>query len=252
MLGGHKLVHVFIMERDFYARQAIVSYLSWDRRTRVLGHSSSFQGFFKALEEDNEMNALNSLLVDESIFTSTAEIVDKIAYLKGMMPSLKILILAQEGHPDLAWALKEAGANGYLLRDEVNICIASALVHAMEHDFIVTNDVNDMLGSEKTRESTFFELPERRHYPMLTNRIEQALWLCVIEGLPAEVAALEMGISTSTIRSYVKEGYRILEANDLTRYPLNLSPVELAFLRMTAVNSPDDEPPKNPPWQNAA
>jgi hypothetical protein len=53
--------------------------------------------------------------------------------------------------------------------------------------------------------------------------------------MSAELAADEMGISPHTVRSYVKEGYRILEAYDDTVYPPDMSPQERAFMRFTAL-----------------
>ena len=47
-----------------------------------------------------------------------------------------------------------------------------------------------------------------------------------------------MGVSTSTVRSYIKEGYRIMEAHDDTKYPDTMSPAERAFLRYTALENP--------------
>ena len=55
----------------------------------------------------------------------------------------------------------------------------------------------------------------------------------------AHVAADEMGISLHTIRSYIKEGYRILEAYDETEYPVDMSPQERAFLESRARVSAD-------------
>jgi hypothetical protein len=43
-----------------------------------------------------------------------------------------------------------------------------------------------------------------------------------------------MGISLHTIRGYIKEGYRILEAHDDLEYATDMTPQERAFMRMTA------------------
>jgi hypothetical protein len=82
-------------------------------------------------------------------------------------------------------------------------------------------------------------LPPQRHYPEMTDRIRQAIQLCVIEGMPAHLAADEMGISLHTIRGYIKEGYRILESYDQADYPVDMTPQERAFMRFTALE--DDE-----------
>jgi hypothetical protein len=55
--------------------------------------------------------------------------------------------------------------------------------------------------------------------------------------MSAELAADEMGISAHTVRSYVKEGYRILETYDETAYAPDLSPQEKAFMRITALEN---------------
>lgn len=78
-------------------------------------------------------------------------------------------------------------------------------------------------------------LPQRREYRELTERIRQAIELCVVKGMPAQLAADEMGISLHTIRSYIKEGYRILEFAYETIYPVEMSPQEKAFMRITRI-----------------
>jgi hypothetical protein len=50
-----------------------------------------------------------------------------------------------------------------------------------------------------------------------------------------------MGISLHTIRSYIKEGYRILEAYDDMEYPVDMSPQERAFMRLTKFGEKDEE-----------
>jgi DNA-directed RNA polymerase specialized sigma24 family protein len=83
-------------------------------------------------------------------------------------------------------------------------------------------------------------LPRQREYPELTDRIRQAIELCVVKGMPAHLAADEMGISLHTIRSYIKEGYRILEAYDETEYPHDMSPQERAFMRITSFSDKEE------------
>jgi len=56
----------------------------------------------------------------------------------------------------------------------------------------------------------------------------------VVDGMPAHLAADAMGISLHTIRGYIKEGYRIMEAYDETEYPIDMTPQERAFMRFTA------------------
>ena len=119
--------------------------------------------------------------------------------------------------------------------------IAWAIVYTLERDFVITQTVakecSHIFHSRIFKASI---LPDRRNYPELTDRIRQAIKLCVVEGMPAHLAADEMGISLNTIRSYIKEGYRILESYDETEYPVEMTPQERAFMRFTALADEDD------------
>jgi len=114
--------------------------------------------------------------------------------------------------------------------------IAWAVVFALEHDFLITPGVARSakhIPSNRVYDAAV--LPEQREYPEMTDRIRQAIRLCVIEGMPAHLAADEMGISLHTIRGYIKEGYRILESYDQQEYPTDMTPQERAFMRFTAL-----------------
>ena len=114
-------------------------------------------------------------------------------------------------------------------------------------DFVVTASVK---RRGRTSSSRLFRWRRccRRQHPELTQRIRRALQLCVVEGMSAELAADEMGLSPHTVRSYIKEGYRILETYDDTVYPPDMSPQERAFMRFTALedrepSTPDEDAP---------
>ncbi|MEO1646007.1 MAG: hypothetical protein AAFR67_12535, partial [Chloroflexota bacterium] len=107
-----------------------------------------------------------------------------------------------------------------------------------ERDFVITQDVGRLITETRNRRVYAADiLPEQRDYPEMTDRIRQAIRLCVIEGMPAHLAADEMGISLHTIRGYIKEGYRILESYDQHEYPTDMTPQERAFMRFTALST---------------
>ena len=133
-------------------------------------------------------------------------------------------------------AAADAGAAAYLSKQETRLHISWAVVYTLNHDFVITRGL--ARASARTYNTRVFNaavLPEHRAYPELTDRIRQAIKLCVVEGMPAHLAADEMGISLHTIRGYIKEGYRILESYDETEYPTDMTPQERAFMRFTAL-----------------
>jgi DNA-binding NarL/FixJ family response regulator len=247
----HYGIRVFVIERDIYARQSITSYLSWDRRTRVIGTSATPHEMFVALADHPEGVRLDAITLDTSLAADPLAVAGLIGLIRHAVPQVAIICLATGIDVCWAQAAYKAGAAAYLTRESVGPGIAGAVHFALQQQFVVTRDVAAALGpgmGTSCRGASV--LPPRRCYDRLTPRIEQALWLCVVEGLPAELAAEEMGVSTSTVRSYIKEGYRILESQDDTPYPPTMSPAERAFMRITALDT--ERPSPSAPRQYAA
>jgi DNA-binding NarL/FixJ family response regulator len=248
----HRDIYVFVVERDIYARQAIVSYLSWDRRTRVAGSAGTIHEMLAELSENPVR--LDAVVLDIGLATDATGLVALIEMIHRHLMDTGVICMAHYADCKMALAAGQTGAQAFLVRDRVGIGIASAVRFSLQRRFVTTCDVLSLLAEDMPR-SGFFHvdvLPERRRYSRLTQRIEQALWLCVVEGLPAELAAEEMGVSTNTVRSYIKEGYRILESEDDTLYPTDMSPVERAFLRYSALKRPEAQSDMQTSWEPAA
>lgn len=230
-------IRVFVSDYDFYARQSMVSYLSWERRTRVVGSVSTPFELLCALREGE--SAPHVILFGTSFAGREPKLL--IGWLEAVYsfaPNVQVICMARQPSREMALAASEAGAIGFLTHDSVGFSLARAVLHALESGFLITQDVAERL--EGVFDGNIFRaqvLPRQRTYPALTNRIRQAIHLCVLEGLPAELAAIEMGLSTNTVRSYIKEGYRILELHNDTFYPNQFSAQERAFLRYTALES---------------
>ncbi len=233
MVGVHN-IKVALMDSDFYALQAIYSYLAWDRRTRVVGMADNPQGLDTWLRE-----AAPAEHPDVTLFE-----VDWAPNRSALYAALENLtetagtVLCLSSHVDMEQlqAAHQAGTGGYLVKGDVRLGIAGAVVYSIYQDFVVSPSVIQQMSHQAQNILMHAAaLPDRRRYPELTDRVEQALRLCVIEGMSADLAADEMGVSPHTIRSYVKEGYRILESHDDTDYPIDMSPQEKAFVRYTAL-----------------
>lgn len=235
-VAGKNNLKVLVLETDFYARQAINSYLAWDRRTRVVHLADTLESVRDYVRAVDRSEWPDVVLLDAQAASTPDELARLVREIEETIPNVMTLVLDRKLNLETLRACAQANVNGYLLRNELRIRVASAIVWAWEHDFVVTQSVKDALKDEF--EGRLFRaevIPERREYPDLTPRVRQALQLCVVEGMSAELAADEMGISPHTVRSYVKEGYRILETYDDTVYPPDLSPQEKAFMRITAL-----------------
>lgn len=246
MIGKTNL-KVLILDTDFYSRQAINSYLAWDRRTRVVHKTDTIESVIEYVNKVDETEWPDVVLLDTMAADSVGDLAKLVRMIEDTIPNVMTLVLDRAVNLATIRAVEQAHVDGYLVRNEVRIRIASAICWAQEHDFVVTQSVKDALKDEfEGRLFRAVVVPEVREYPELTTRVREALNLCVVEGMSAELAADEMGISAHTVRSYVKEGYRILETYDDVVYPPDLSPQERAFMRITALQqdrgTPDAEP----------
>jgi DNA-binding NarL/FixJ family response regulator len=232
---------VLLQDSDFYALQAINSYLAWDRRTRVTFLADTLDQMWDYMARQPVAELPDVVVIDADHAGGPAELAAVITRLREMIRRGRVICLAQFANPELVESAADNHASAYLLKQDVRLQIAWAIVYAQTHDFVVTQGIHRACAHVfNTRVFHAAVLPDRREYPELTERIRQAIKLCVVEGMPAHLAADEMGISLHTIRGYIKEGYRILEAYDETEYPVDMTPQERAFMRFTALANDED------------
>ncbi|GAB4571519.1 MAG: hypothetical protein Kow0077_08380 [Anaerolineae bacterium] len=221
---------VAVLDTDFYALQAITSYLALDRRTRVVLTAETRANFLKMLQDSADAALPDVILLDADHAGDASGLAALIRELQAVAPRAMIICLAQRADTGLLETAYQTGARGYFLKGDVRHQISWAIIFALEHRFVVSRSVRQLAAWLQDRVTV---LPAPRNYPELTERIRQAIRLCVLEGMPAQLAADEMGISPHTVRSYIKEGYRILESYNDLEFPMDMTPQERAFYRFT-------------------
>jgi DNA-binding NarL/FixJ family response regulator len=242
-MAGRLNLKVLVLDTDFYALQCLNSYLAWDRRTRVVFLAHTPAEAFEYVGGVSLVEQPDIVLLESEAFADAESLHTAILRFRQTVNNVVVICLAHQPDIERASAAVNAGARAYLLRNEVRLQLVGAICYALDHPFVVTQSVQH--AAESTFDTKVFRadvLPSEREYPEMSERIRQALWLCVVEGMPAQLAADEMGISPHTIRSYIKEGYRILEAHDDKNYPEEMGPLEKAWMRFTAL---DDDDPRN-------
>ncbi len=230
-------IKVLLQDSDFYALQAINSYLAWDRRTRVTFLAETIDAMWAHLDAVPVAEQPDVIVLDADHMGGAEALRVCIKRLQNRVERVRIICMAQFVDKALVDAAVVAGASAYFLKRDVRYQIAWAIIYALERRFVASQAIyhqcQQIFHNHNVRVRP---LPESRHYPELTERIRQAIQLCVIEGMPAHLAADEMGISLHTVRGYIKEGYRILESYDETEYPVDMTPQERAFMRFTALD----------------
>jgi DNA-binding NarL/FixJ family response regulator len=230
-----------VIESDFYALQTVNSYLAWDRRTRVVALAYHPAQAFDRLRRLAEAEWPDVILLEAEMLPDAEALRAMIAQFRETIKDVIVVCLAHQVDAQRISAAADAGARAYLLRNEVRLQLVEAICYTLDRKFVVTPSIREAAATPfDARVYHADVLPPERDYPEMTDRIRQAIWLCVVEGMPAQLAADEMGISPHTIRSYIKEGYRILEAHDDSDYPAEMGPLERAFMRFTALDKDED------------
>lgn len=240
-------IKVLIYDADFYALQAMNSFLAWDRRTRVIHLAEALTGMWRFLETAHETDLPDAVIFDIDHHSEASALSTHLRQLSHTLhnrlvshrhPRPQILCTLsnlERLHPSLIEAILNSEATGLVLKGDIRLQIAWGLVFALEHDFVLTRSIVPFCQTlDHPRLKQASVLPRQRHYPDMTERVREAIKHTVIEGMPAHLAAHEMRLSQHTIRSYVREGYRIMETYDTTRYPKDMTPQEKAFMRFTA------------------
>ncbi|MFZ4828023.1 MAG: hypothetical protein ACOYLB_11770 [Phototrophicaceae bacterium] len=243
---------VLIFDTDFYALQAMNSFLAWDRRTRVIHLAETLADMWRFLETAHETELPDAVIFDIDQHTQAETLTAPLHHLAHLLhskslyrhPRRQILCtLSDLGRLQVpvVEAILNSQATGLVLKGDIRLQIAWGLVFALHHDFVLTRSLVPFCRELKhPRLAQASVLPRQRDYPDMTERVREAIKHTVIEGMPAHLAAHEMRLSQHTIRSYVREGYRIMENHDTTRYPQDMTPQEKAFMRFTAFD--EDEP----------
>lgn len=230
-------LRVVVYDPDYYAMNMIARSLAWDRRTHVRQACETLAELRAYLEDLPELEHPEALILtgdahDEAITITT------IGWLRRIIPAARIICLVRTATYLFIQQMVNAGASAVLLKHEVGLSLSWAIVLAQAYPLVTMPGILHICGSRlinhhSTRRACIIE---RRVYPELTGRLYQAMLMTVIYGLPVPVVAREMFVSPHTVRSYIKEGYRILEAaNDASLFPY-LHPQERALMLLTALD----------------
>ena len=247
MAGIGKInLKVVVVDSDRYAQSAINAYFAWDRRTSVVLKTDRPENFWTAYEK-NALRELPDVLILDANHQGGADQLDHaISRLRQTFRGITVICLAQFADLDLIHAAAVAGAKAYWLKDNVRLHIGWAVCACLclaKDDFTVSSGVDKAarkLSHPRLRAAD--RLPGPRKYPGFTPRVRQAIELYVVEGMPVRLIADEMGIGEHAIRGYIKKAYSILESyyDDEGDYPSDMSPQEIGFMRITALELSDN------------
>lgn len=204
-------IKVFIIDDDFFVRQATTSLLTKDERTEVVGLAASLSEAMPAIKKTKP----DIILLDMDL-KHTHEIgIQAIAPLKEAFPQINILIFSMSRDENLILEAMQTGADGYIWKNDAAEGLGSAIERVQQGNFVVTQTIarlifgkiSNLLGNRHAE-----ILPEGKRHADLTRRVEQVMRLFCIDGMSAAEIAEALHISENTVRGHIKTGYEVVGA----------------------------------------
>lgn len=149
------------------------------------------------------------LLIDAEYFPEEPPLETLINMLRHDCPDAAIICLSQYGEIDRIRAAIRGGAKGFLLKNEVRMGIASAVVQALCVDFVTTPGVHMVLNSDfRTSKMMIKTIPLWQPTPYLTPQISQVFTLRVLYGMSASGTAQKLSLACGTVEKYIQYAYQ--------------------------------------------
>jgi DNA-binding NarL/FixJ family response regulator len=122
--------------------------------------------------------------------------------------------LSQYGEPETVREAVLNGVRGFFMKEEVMMELASALILALHCDFVITRGMETRLqGKALPIPHNLRSLPSWKPDPLLDPRHLVSLWLHIVYGMSASLAAQEIGLKESTVNKYISEARSILKSD---------------------------------------
>lgn len=203
-------IKVYIIDDDYFVRQATTTLLTKDERTEVIGSAARPAEALNSIKEPPDI-----ILLDMDFKHTQEGGLEAIPGLKMAFPDADILIFSMSRDETMILAAMQAGAAGYVWKNDAAEGLGSAIERVKQGNFVVTESiarlifgkVSGLLGDRPAE-----ILPKGKKYVDLTRRVEQVMRLFCIDGMSASEIADALHISENTVRGHIKTGYEIVGA----------------------------------------
>ncbi|MBO9561649.1 MAG: response regulator transcription factor [Niastella sp.] len=208
------MTRIGIVDDKMINRKTVQRNLQGAADIRIVLEASSGQDFIEKMEHLTEAERPQIVLMDIDMPQMSG--IEAIAIGTIRFPGTRFLVLTIFDDDEKIFEAIQAGASGYLLKDDSAVQLAEAITHIMEF--------NGTPMSPAVARKTLSWLRELQHKPgaaatspvtsdkLLSNR-ELEIMKLMVEGLEYKSIAARLSISPNTVRAHISKIYEKLHIN---------------------------------------
>lgn len=232
-------IRVVVLEDDALARFSTSRLLSRDLRTEVQETFSDPAALLSWLQKRKRgalPNQLPHVLVIDPEYEEGPDPLALLAELRGYDTGAAILFLSQYGHRDLLHGAVRAGVEGFILKREIGLAVATAvyLAHRQGPVFsaALAPDLRKLAADPVVRAwwQAGRGLPRWQAINHLSNRLQDIAWHCLFYGMSNRLAGEELALANGSVETYRTRLYDEVEL--LAAAWLDLEPLRPVLPRL--------------------
>lgn len=201
------IINILVFETIADVRKSIALLLANDPELSLIGMFGTIQDCVREALSARP----NVILMDINI--PGIDAMDAIRALKQALPDMQVIVQTTADDNEHIHEAIRAGASGYLLKDELEGCLISAIKElnagGSPMSPLIARKVLNMMQ----------RIPVEERVPIgkygLSKR-EKEILSCIVHGLSYKMIALELFIAYETVRSHMKSIYGKLQVDSLT------------------------------------
>jgi DNA-binding NarL/FixJ family response regulator len=137
-------IRVFIVDDDYYMRQALLALLWKEPGVKVVGMASCPEELIYLASKGDIQEKVDVILLDMKYVGNEMTGINAIEEIRDEVPGAKIVILSMLRQADLVLEAVRAGADGYLWKMEIAEKMSDAIRRAHHGQFVVTQSLGDI------------------------------------------------------------------------------------------------------------
>ena len=137
-------IRVFIVDDDYYMRQALLSLLWKESGLKVVGMASCPEELIYLTSNGDIQEEADVILLDMKYIGNEMTGINAIEEIRDEVPGAKIVVLSMLRQADLVLEAARAGADGYLWKMEIADKVAEAIRQVYHGHFVVTQSLDSI------------------------------------------------------------------------------------------------------------